>query len=189
VDSLTTELDQLGGMSVICVDSGDLTAVRSIGSVDSTTNPLFVSQAAQREDPQYVQFVAEAVSYARERSARTGEDRIELAIDRLTVNLGREITTIVPGVVSSEVDPRLSFDEDATVRRGKRIIEMYEESGVSRERILIKVAGTWEGCLAAERLEAEGIRTNITLVFSFAQAVAAAQRYATEPNSTHFCPF
>eukprot|EP00854_Cymbomonas_tetramitiformis_P026639 gene26639-32715_t len=167
-------------MTTLSVDTGDLSLIEEFAATgcitDATTNPLLVAQAGLRGDATYVAFVEEAVSYAKENAS--GDDAVALAMDRLAVNLGREIVKIVPGYVSTEVDPRLSFDTEETVFRGKRIIDMYETAGVDRSRVLIKVAGTWEGIMAMEQLEKEGIHCNVTLVFGFTQAVASAQRGA-----------
>jgi len=140
-----------------------------------------VSQAGLSGDPRYVAFVDEALAYAKAERAKglpeaeSEEGLVNLAIDRLSVNLGREIASIVPGYVSTEVDIRESFDTEASVARARRIIAMYEELGVPKDRVLIKLAATWEGIKAAEILEKEGITCNLTLVFGFAQAVACAQ--------------
>lgn len=170
-------------MSVLSVDTGDLKIIAELAGsgliTDATTNPLFVSQAAQNNDPVYAAFVEEAVEYAKSfEFAQTGDAReaeVNLAMDRLAVNLGREIVKLVPGYVSTEVDPRLSWDYEESLLRARRIIGMYAEAGVPKSRVLIKLAGTWEGIRCCQVLEAEGITCNITLVFGFAQAVAAAQ--------------
>ena len=119
--------------------------------------------------------VDRAVDFAIQANEADEAATVSLAIDRLAVNLGAAIAMIVPGYISTEVDPRLSFDTEASVARGRRIIEMYKEMGVPKERVLIKLAATWEGIKAAEILEKEGIQCNLTLVFSFVQAVACAQ--------------
>jgi len=173
----STQLAQLASMTTLSVDTGDLKIIEELASTglitDATTNPLFVSQAGQNNDPVYAAFVNEAVEYAKGKAS--GDEAVALAIDRLAVNLGREIVKLVPGYVSTEVDPRLSWDFEESLFRARRIIAMYEEAGVPKERVLIKLAGTWEGIKAAEVLEKEGVTCNITLVFGFAQAVAAAQ--------------
>lgn len=133
-----------------------------------------MSQAGLSGDPTYVAFVEDAVAYAKAHAA-SDADLVPLAMDKLAVNLGVEISKLVPGYVSTEVDPRLSFDKEETLRRARRIIALYEEAGVPRGRVLIKLAATWEGIAAMAELEAEGITCNITLVFGFAQAVASAQ--------------
>jgi len=177
VNASGSQLEQLSGMTVLSVDTGDLTVVKQMAATglitDATTNPLFVSQAGQNNDPVYAAFVAEAVAYAKENA--TGDEAVSLAIERLAVNLGKEIVSMMPGYVSTEVDPRLSWDYDESLKRARRIIKMYEAAGVSKEKVLIKLAGTWEGIRVCEVLEKEGIKCNITLIFGFAQAVAAAQ--------------
>eukprot|EP00931_Biecheleriopsis_adriatica_P031134 TRINITY_DN18280_c0_g1_i2.p1 TRINITY_DN18280_c0_g1~~TRINITY_DN18280_c0_g1_i2.p1 ORF type:complete len:407 (+),score=90.60 TRINITY_DN18280_c0_g1_i2:30-1223(+) len=169
-------LAQLASMTTLSIDTGDLNVIKEFASTglvtDATTNPLFVSQAGLSGDPVYTAFVDEAISHAREAG---DEDMVELAMDKLAVNLGVAISKLVPGYISTEVDPRLSFDKDETLRRARRIIAMYEEAGVPRSRVLIKLAATWEGIAAMAELEAEGITCNITLIFGFVQAVAAAQ--------------
>lgn len=173
-----SRLGQLAGMTTLSIDTGDLGIIKDFADTglitDATTNPLFVSQAGLSGDPTYVAFVDEAVAYAK-KHASSKDDIVALAMDKLAVNLGVEISKLVPGYVSTEVDPRLSFDKEATLRRARRIIAMYEEAGVPRSRVLIKLAATWEGIAAMAELEKEGITCNITLVFGFAQAVAAAQ--------------
>eukprot|EP00591_Stephanopyxis_turris_P007028 CAMPEP_0195524474 /NCGR_PEP_ID=MMETSP0794_2-20130614/24337_1 /TAXON_ID=515487 /ORGANISM="Stephanopyxis turris, Strain CCMP 815" /LENGTH=380 /DNA_ID=CAMNT_0040654705 /DNA_START=79 /DNA_END=1221 /DNA_ORIENTATION=+ len=179
-------LESLAEMTTISIDSGDLDVVQQFASTklitDATTNPLFVSQAGMRGDVRYEAMVQDAISYAKgklcyEDGCFAPDEVIDLAIDHLAVSLGKELTKIVPGRVSTEVDIRLSYDTEASVDRARRIIGLYEEMGVAnvKDRVLIKLAGTWEGIQAAKVLEKEGIRCNITLVFSFLQAAAAAQ--------------
>lgn len=147
-------------------------------SHSATTNPSLINKAARL--PQYAELVQDALAYARSKAGdESSDDFLPLAIDKLSVNFGCEILKIVPGYVSTEVDARLSYDVEATLHRARRIISMYEDAGVTRDRILIKLATTWEGCQAARALEGEGIHTNMTLLFSFAQAVAAAEAGAT----------
>jgi hypothetical protein len=141
---------------------------------DATTNPLFVSQAGLSGDARYIAFVDSAIAYAK-KNAKGTEAVLELAMDRLAVELGLEIVKLVPGYVSTEVDIRASFDTAESIARARRIIAMYEAAGVPRSRVLVKLAGTWEGIQAAKVLEKEGITCNITLIFGFIQAVAAAQ--------------
>jgi transaldolase len=183
--SAESQLAQLASMTTLSIDSGDLKVIEEYAATgyitDATTNPLFVSQAGLSGDPIYAQMVTDACEYALMKSGDddSGEAAIvALAIDRLAVNLGSAIAKIVPGYISTEVDPRLSFDTDASVSRGERIIAMYEGVGVPKERVLIKLAATWEGILAAERLEEQGIQCNLTLIFSVVQAVACAQHSA-----------
>jgi transaldolase len=169
-------------MTVLSIDSGDLKVIEKYAKTgfitDATTNPLFVSQAGLSGDPVYAAMVNDAVSFAMASNEKGEESIVALAIDRLAVNLGYSISKIVKGYISTEVNPKLSFDTEASLIRARRIIAMYNEMGVPKERILIKLAATWEGILAAEILEKEGIRCNLTLIFSFIQAVACAQRGA-----------
>mmetsp|Transcript_8255 Transcript_8255/g.20302 ORF Transcript_8255/g.20302 Transcript_8255/m.20302 type:complete len:382 (-) Transcript_8255:208-1353(-) len=180
-------LESLADITTLSIDSGDIDTVTRYAKTglitDATTNPLFVSQAGANGDARYEAMVAEAVSYAKQTTCSEDgcpvpEDTLNVAVDRLAVNLGKELVGLVPGRVSTEVDIRLSYDTQGSVERARSIIAMYEEMGVSKDRILIKLAGTWEGIQAAKILEAEGIQCNITLVFSFLQAAAAAQAKA-----------
>ncbi|KAL7539193.1 hypothetical protein ACHAWF_006330 [Thalassiosira exigua] len=180
-------LESLADLTTLSIDSGDIDVVSRYAKTglitDATTNPLFVSQAGANGDARYEAMVAEAVSYAKrttcgEDGCPVPDETLNVAVDRLAVNLGKRLTELVPGRVSTEVDIRLSYDTEGSVERARSIIAMYEEMGVSRDRILIKLAGTWEGIQAAKILEAEGIQCNITLVFSFLQAAAAAQAKA-----------
>lgn len=156
-------LEQLKTMTVVVADTGDLDAIRTYQPQDCTTNPSLILKAASL--PGYASALREAQDM----------DDVEAAIDMLTIRIGTELTKIVPGYVSTEVDARLSFDTDAMVAKARHLIDLYSQAGVGRERILIKLATTWEGVEAARILEAEGIHCNMTLVFGKAQAVAAAQ--------------
>lgn len=180
----TSALESLADITTLSIDSGDIDTVSRYAKTglitDATTNPLFVSQAGANGDARYEAMVAEAITYAKQKTcAEDGcpvpEETLNMAVDRLAVNLGKELVGLVPGRVSTEVDIRLSYDTEGSVERARSIIAMYESLGVSKDRILIKLAGTWEGIQAARILEAEGIQCNITLVFSFLQAAAAAQ--------------
>ena len=180
----TSALESLADLTTLSIDSGDIDTVARYAKTglitDATTNPLFVSQAGANGDARYEAMVQEAVTYAKATTCVSDgcavpEKSLEVAMDRLAVNLGKELASLVPGKVSTEVDIRLSYDTERSVERARSIISMYEDMGVSRDRILIKLAGTWEGIQAAKILEKEGIRCNITLVFSFLQAAAAAQ--------------
>jgi len=173
---MANQLEQLKAMTVVSADTADLDAFAELQPHDATTNPTFI--AAIAPDPKYAHLVNEAVTYAKTH-AKTQEEALELALDRLCVNVGLEIAKRVPGFVSTEVDARLSFDASKTVARARRLVAMYEAEGVTRARVLVKIAGTYEGIQAAKQLETEGIKTNITLVFSFAQAVLAAEAGAT----------
>lgn len=177
-----SQLEQLSKMTTLSIDSGDLDVIKKYANTgfitDATTNPLFVSQAGLSGDPVYAKLVDDAVQFAVSANEKDEESTVALAIDQLAVNLGCSIASIVEGYVSTEVNPKLSFDTESSVNRGRRIISMYEKMGIPKERILIKLAATWEGIMAAEILEKEGIQCNLTLIFSFVQAVACAQRGA-----------
>lgn len=177
-----SQLEQLSKVTTLSIDSGDLDVIEKYANTgfitDATTNPLFVSQAGLSGDPIYAKLVDDAVQFAISANEEDEESTLALAIDRLAVNLGSSIASIVKGYISTEVNPKLSFDTESSVNRGRRIISMYADMGVPKERVLIKLAATWEGILAAEILEKEGIQCNLTLIFSFVQAVACAQRGA-----------
>ena len=158
------QLDQLRTMTEVVADTGDIEAIARYKPVDATTNPSLLLKAAQM--PQYAELVAKAASGAR--------DVIEMG-DRFAVDIGCEILKIVPGRVSTEVDARLSFDSEASIAKAEQIIEYYADAGIGRDRILIKLASTWEGIQAAAALEKDGINCNLTLLFSDVQAVAAAK--------------
>ena len=191
-----SQLAQLARMTTLSIDTGDLDIIKAYGATglitDATTNPLFVSQAGLSGDARYIAFVDSAIAYAK-KNAKGTEAVLELAMDRLAVELGLEIVKLVPGYVSTEVDIRASFDTAESIARARRIIAMYEAAGVPRTRVLVKLAGTWEGIQAAKVLEKEGITCNITLIFGFIQAVAAAQAgarlsTALETESEIDCP-
>jgi transaldolase len=169
-------LDQLRKVTVVVADTGDIDAIKASKPRDATTNPSLLLKAAQM--PQYQALVDEAVGYA-EAQKGSSDAKLDACIDKLSVNFGLEILKIVPGRVSTEVPARLSFDTDATIERAHVLIDLYKKGGIAKERVLIKTAATWEGIKAAEKLEKEGIHCNLTLLFSFAQAVACAEAGVT----------
>jgi transaldolase len=166
---MSSKLDQLRSMTVVVSDTGDIETVRRLKPQDCTTNPTLLLKAA--EMPAYASLVDEAITWGRKQG---GSGAVNATCDRLALNFGAELSKIVPGRVSTEVDADLSFDTQATLAKARAFIKDYEARGVGRERILIKVASTWEGIRAAEVLQKEGIDCNLTLLFSIAQAVAAA---------------
>lgn len=172
-------LDQLKEFTVVVADTGDIKSIEQFRPRDATTNPSLITAAAQM--PEYADIVNGALVWARINSnkAATNQEIVSLAMDRLSVDFGLKILEIVPGRVSTEVDARLSFDTQATVEKGRKLIQLYESAGISRNRILIKIASTWEGIRAAEILEAEGIHCNLTLLFGMHQAIACAEAKAT----------
>ncbi len=165
-------LEQLRKMSSVVADTGDIDLIRQFRPDDCTTNPSLILKAAQK--PEYAHLVDEAVRWA-QKKAGTSEARVAAACDRIAVNFGAEMVKLIPGRVSTEVDADLSFDRAASLRKARAIIRDYERRGIDRNRILIKLAATWEGIRAAETLEKDGINCNLTLLFSFAQAVACAE--------------
>ncbi len=168
---MESQLNQLKKMTTVVADTGDIEAIRTFKPVDATTNPSLLLKAAAL--PDYAPLLDEAKTWAQSQ----GGDNQQLLgnmTDRFAVAIGREILQIIPGRISTEVDARLSFDTAATVARAHKLIRMYEEAGIGKERILIKIASTWEGIGAARQLEKEGINCNLTLLFNFAQAAACA---------------
>jgi len=164
-----TQLDQLKEHTIVVCDTGDVDAIGRLKPQDATTNPSLIYKAAAM--PQYEKLIDDAVAYAK------GD--LDLAMDKVAVNFGTEITKLVPGYVSTEVDARISFDTEATIAKARKIIELYKEVGIDKSRILVKIAATWEGIKACEVLEKEGITCNLTLIFSKAQAIACAEAGAT----------
>jgi len=168
---MTSKLEALRALSVVVADTGDMDSIKAFKPTDSTTNPTLILKAAQL--PAYAHLVEEAVAWGAKRGASAG-----LVTDRLAVNFGAELTRIVPGRVSTEVDADLSFDTAATIAKARAIIADYASRGIGREHILIKIAATWEGAQAAAVLQREGVDCNLTLIFSLAQAIACADAKA-----------
>ncbi|MGW9329631.1 transaldolase [Bosea sp. NPDC055594] len=168
-----SKLEQLRAMTTVVADTGDIEAVRRLKPVDCTTNPTLILKAV--ETPAYAGLVDEAIAWGKRQG---GAGAVEAVCDRLAVTFGAELAKIVPGRVSTEVDADLSFDTKATIEKARAIIAAYQERGVGRERILIKIASTWEGIQAARVLQAEGIDCNLTLLFALPQAVACADAKA-----------
>ncbi len=171
-----TVLESLKKHSIVVADTGDFQAIKRLKPQDATTNPSLLFAAAQR--PEYHELVEEAIEHA-DKEGGDEKKQSEAFMDGLFVSFGREILKVIPGRVSTEVDASLSFDTQGTLNKARHLIGMYEKDGTSRERVLIKIASTWEGIRAAEELEKEGIHCNLTLLFSFAQAVACAEAKVT----------
>jgi transaldolase len=169
-----TQLDQLKQVTTVVADTGDFASLRQFAPRDATTNPSLILKAAQM--PEYQFLVDQAI--ADNRAKASGSELLGRVLDDLTIRFGLEILKIVPGRVSTEVDANLSFDAEALVAKGRHFIALYEENGIARERILIKIASTWEGIRAAEILQRDGINCNLTLLFSLPQAVACAEAKA-----------
>ena len=172
-------LEQLRDMTIVVADTGDIQAIEQFKPRDATTNPSLITAAAQM--PQYQEIVDETLKQAKQDagSGATDEQVAALAFDRLAISFGKKILQIVPHRVSTEVDARLSYDTEATIAKGRYLISEYEKAGISRDRILIKIASTWEGIKAAEVLEKEGIHCNLTLLFGLHQAIACAEAGVT----------
>lgn len=166
------KLEQLKKYTTVVADTGDIDAIAAFQPEDATTNPSLVLKAA--EMPQYDHLIVDAIEWAKKQSADKAQQIID-AGDKLAVNIGVEILKSVPGRISTEVDARLSFDKESSLVKARKLIAMYQEAGVGKERILIKLASTWEGIRAAEVLEKEDINCNLTLLFNFAQAKACAE--------------
>ncbi|MEZ0246130.1 MAG: transaldolase [Methylophilaceae bacterium] len=165
-------LEQLKAMTTIVADTGDVEAIKSVKPVDATTNPSLLLKASTL--PQYAPLIAESIAYAKAQGG-TKEAQVENAADKLAVLIGIEISKVVPGRISTEVDARLSFNIDKMVAKGRKLIKLYQDAGVGKDRVLIKLASTWEGIKAGEILEKEGINCNLTLLFGFGQARACAE--------------
>ena len=173
---MTTKLEQLKAMTLVVADTGDIEAIRRFHPEDATTNPSLMLKAAAL--PHYQELIRDARDWAHAQGG-SSEEQLANCSDKLAVAIGREILDIVPGRVSTEVDARLSFDTEGTMDRARKLIGLYEEAGIARNRILIKTASTWEGIKAAEQLEKEDINCNLTLLFSFVQAAACADAGVT----------
>ena len=169
---MTNQLDSLRELTVVVADTGDIDAIRQYKPEDATTNPSLILSAAAL--PQYAPLIDEAIAYGKQQSQDKAQQLVD-AEDKLAVNIGLEILKLVPGRVSTEVDARLSYDTEATVAKARKLIALYEAAGINKNRILIKIASTWQGIRAAEILEKEGINCNLTLLFSEAQARACAE--------------
>jgi transaldolase len=169
---MSTQLDQLKQFTTVVADSGDFATIKQFAPRDATTNPSLIFKAAQM--PEY-KFVLDKVIADSKQANVAASEQLPNVIDNLLVAFGTEILKIVPGRVSTETDADFSFDTDALVAKGRRFIALYEKNGIARERVLIKIASTWEGIKAAEILQREGINCNLTLLFSLAQAIACAE--------------
>lgn len=175
---MATFLEQLKQMTVVVADTGDMESMRAFKPRDATTNPSLIQAAAGM--PAYAPLIDEALRWAKKEESGAGDVGIaKKALDRICVQFGLRILEIVPGRVSTEVDARLSYDTAASIDKARLLIRMYEEAGMSRDRVLIKLASTWEGARAAELLEKEGIHCNMTLLFGMHQAIACADAKAT----------
>jgi len=169
-------LEQLKSMTTIVADTGDIEAIRHHQPQDATTNPSLLLKAATL--PEYVPLIVDSIAWAKSQSSDR-EQQAHDAMDKLAVDVGLEVLKFIPGRISTEVDARLSFDTEATLHKARKLIGLYNEAGVNNNRVLIKIASTWEGIRAAEILECEGINCNLTLMFGFAQARACAEAGAT----------
>ena len=170
---MVSQLDSLKKFSSVVADTGDIDSIQKFNPDDCTTNPSLIFKAVQSN--KYKKLVDEVISNSKSRKFSQTEDQVNYIADQLTIAFGIELTKIVPGYVSTEVDSDLSFNTETTVEKAKQIINSYEQSGVPKNRILIKIAGTWEGIQAVKKLEAEGISCNCTLIFSLTQAIACAE--------------
>ncbi|QYJ98686.1 transaldolase [Shewanella alkalitolerans] len=169
---MANTLEQFKSITTIVADTGDIEAIKRYQPQDATTNPSLILKAAQI--PEYKHLIANAIEWAKAQSDDLAQ-QVEDAGDKLAVNIGLEILKIVPGRISTEVDARLSFDKAGSIEKAHKLIKLYEEAGIDKSRILIKLASTWEGICAAKELEKEGINCNLTLLFCFAQARACAE--------------
>lgn len=167
------QLDQLKQWTVVVADTGDFTTLRQYQPTDSTTNPSLIYAASQKAEYQHL--IDDAVQYGKSQK----QNALAATLDKVFVNFGIEILKIVPGRVSTEVDARLSFDVEGSIQRARHLISLYETAGIDRKRVLIKLASTWEGIVAAQKLEQEGIHCNMTLLFSLPQAIACAEAKVT----------
>ena len=174
---MATQLDALQTMTTIVADTGDIESIRNFRPTDATTNPTLILQAAQK--PEYRHLIEKAIQDTNAQTFASPEKKRDALLDQIFVNFGLEILKLVPGRVSTEVDAHLSFDTEKSVQRGLSLIRLYEKAGIPRERVLIKLASTWEGVRACQILEMEGIHCNMTLLFALPQAIACAEARAT----------
>lgn len=168
---MSNKLDQLKAMTDVVADTGDIQEIKRFAPVDATTNPSLLLKAASL--PHYASLLDQAKSWAGQLGGSSAE-QLANCCDRFAVDVGREILDVIPGRISTEVDARLSFDTESSIHRARKLIGMYEAAGIDKSRILIKLASTWEGIVAAKQLEKEGINCNLTLLFGFSQAAACA---------------
>lgn len=169
---MQNKLEQLRKVTTVVADTGDIEAIKKYQPEDATTNPSLILKAATIEA--YAPLIADAIDYAKQQSD-TKQQQVEMACDMLAVNIGKEILKTIPGRISTEVDARLSYDTEASLAKARQLVKMYNDAGINNDRILIKLAATWNGIQAAKVLEKEGINCNLTLLFSFAQAQACAE--------------
>lgn len=169
---MSSKLEQLRSLTTVVADTGDIDAIAKYQPQDATTNPSLILKAAQIED--YSRLIDQSIAYAKAQSA-DADQQVQDTCDMLAVTIGQEILKVIPGRISTEVDARLSYDTEGSVNKARQLIKMYNDAGITNDRILIKLASTWEGIRAAEILESEGINCNLTLLFSFAQARACAE--------------
>jgi transaldolase len=171
-----SKLDTLKTMTTIVADTGDIESIKQFSPTDATTNPSLIMAAAQNAN--YRRLIEDAVKYSGSK-AKSSKERLPILMDKLFVNFGAEILKLIPGRVSTEVDARLSFDKEGSIKKAHDLIKLYQEVGIEKNRVLIKLASTWEGAQAATVLEKEGIHCNMTLLFSLPQAIACAEASAT----------
>lgn len=171
-----SQLDQLKAMTTVVVDTGDIEAIKQYTPTDATTNPSLILAAVQK--PAYRHLLDDAIAFGKKKGT-TADERRSWTMDKLFVNFGKAILELIPGRVSTEVNAGLSFDAEGSILKAKRLIELYDEEGISHDRILIKLASTWEGAVAAKELEKDGIHCNMTLLFSLPQAIICAEAGAT----------
>ncbi|KII75973.1 transaldolase [Vibrio renipiscarius] len=169
---MSNKLEQLRKLTTVVADTGEIEAIKKYQPEDATTNPSLILKAAQIEE--YAPLIDQAIEYAKAQS-NDKTQQVQDTCDMLAVNIGKEILTTIPGRISTEVDARLSYDMEGSVTKARQLVKMYNDAGITNDRILIKLASTWEGIRAAEILEKEGINCNLTLLFSFAQARACAE--------------
>ncbi|EKO3429342.1 transaldolase [Vibrio fluvialis] len=169
---MSNKLEQLRKLTTVVADTGEIDAIKKYQPEDATTNPSLILKAAQIAE--YAPLIDQSIEYAKSQTSDKAE-QVQEACDMLAVNIGKEILKTIPGRISTEVDARLSYDTEGSIVKARKLIKMYNDAGISNDRILIKLASTWEGIRAAEVLEKEGINCNLTLLFSFAQARACAE--------------